>query len=262
MPPGDPAARPTATDVPPLVLLDLDGTLTESGEGIMASSRVVFETLGLPVPTDAALRTFIGPPLRTNLEGHGVPADRLAEGVRVYRRHYTAVGQHLNRVYDGVPEALAALRDAGLTLALATSKLQHNADAICDRLGLTPYLAGVWGDPDPDRPIGKAGVIGRALADLGPRRTPGPRWTRMVGDRLHDVEGAAAHGLACLGAGWGYGPEGELVAAGAESVVATPAGLPAAVLASLAAAGWPGAGGVGRPAGARVVEPSPVGADR
>ncbi|GIG28039.1 HAD hydrolase-like protein [Cellulomonas marina] len=221
----------------PLVLLDLDGTLTESGPGIVGSYRVVLETLGLPVASDEELADVVGPPLTENLLAHGVPAARVAEGIALYRAHYAEVGQYRNRLYPGVVEAMTELRAAGLTLAVATSKVQDRAEEICARFGVDALVDAVFGDLDQDHPTDKATVVGRALATLGPRRVPAPARTRMVGDRRHDVVGAAAHGIATLGAGWGYAPPDELAAAGAERVLASVDELAPAVLAAVGASG-------------------------
>ncbi|GAA4625610.1 HAD hydrolase-like protein [Cellulomonas oligotrophica] len=221
-----PAGRPA-----PVVLLDLDGTLTDSYPGIAASARAAYTALGLPVPDDATLRTFVGPPITGSFAAHGVPADRLTEAVAAYRVHFRAGGMWDNRVYDGVDDQLRALRAAGARLAVATSKPEVFAQPICERFGLAAHLEGVFGAPLDHVPSTKADVIARALAVLG-AAAPVDRAV-MVGDREHDVHGAAAHGIACVGVGWGYASDGELVAAGAVEVVADVADLAARVLAHL-----------------------------
>ncbi|MEN5072756.1 HAD hydrolase-like protein [Isoptericola cucumis] len=217
----------------PLVLLDLDGTLTDSAPGILAGIRHAYGVLGLPVPDEATLRSFVGPPITESFGGHGVPADRVDEAVTAYREVFAAGGMYDNRVFDGVPQVLRELRAAGCTLAVATSKPEVFARPICDRFGLTELVDGVFGAPIEEGTSTKADVIAKALAALG-RTSPvvpgadGP--AVMVGDREHDVHGAAAHGIPCLGVTWGYAADGELEAAGAAGLVHDVAGLTRAVL--------------------------------
>lgn len=217
----------------PLVLLDLDGTLTDSAPGIVASARVAYAALGLPVPDDATLRTFVGPPLVGSFRAHGVAEDRIAEAITAYRAEFAARGMWDNSVFDGIPEALAALRAAGMRLLVATSKPTVYAVPIMKRFGLAAAVDGVFGAPPDLVTSDKASVIAEALGSLP---AVDPRRTLMVGDREHDVQGARAHGIDTLGAAWGYAPEGELERAGAVGIVGRPDGLAEAVLARLSAA--------------------------
>ncbi len=222
----------------PLVLLDLDGTLMDSAPGIVASVEHAYRALGLTVPDAATLRSFVGPPITDSFPRHGVPPELLSEAVRQYRAAFTTGGMYDNAVFDRIPAALRALRAAGCTLAVATSKPEIYAEPICDRFGLTPLVDGVFGAPIDEATSTKADVIAKALATLG-RVSPvdvaadgpvlGP--VLMVGDREHDVHGAAAHGIDCLGVTWGYAAPGELEAAGAVALVADVADLTDAVLA-------------------------------
>ncbi|GIG38411.1 HAD hydrolase-like protein [Cellulomonas phragmiteti] len=231
----------------PLVLLDLDGTLTDSYPGIAASARVAFTALGMPVPDDAALRRFVGPPLADSFPAFGVPGERVPEAVAAYRGYFREAGMWENSVYAGIPEQLVELRAAGVRLAVATSKPEVFAGPICERFGLAAHLEGVFGAPLDHVPSSKATVVAAALDALRPGGA-----VLMVGDREHDVHGARAHGVDCLGVAWGYAQPGELAAAGAVDVVADVGGLAAAVLAVLGrASGDDGAvSGSPRPAGA------------
>ncbi len=214
----------------PLALLDLDGTLTDSYPGIAASARVAFTALDLPVPDDVALRRFVGPPLPQSFALFDVPAARIPAAVAAYRAYFRERGMWENRVYDGIPTQLEALRDAGVRLAVATSKPEVFAAPICERFGLTPYLDGVFGAPLDDVPSTKADVIAAALTALAPVGA-----AVMVGDRSHDVVGATAHALPCLGVAWGYAQDGELQDAGADIVVPDVTELAMTVQASLTA---------------------------
>lgn len=220
---------------PDLVLLDLDGTLTDSAPGIVASLRAALEESGLPVPDEGALHRFVGPPLPLMLAVAGVPEGRVDELVATYRRHFTAGGMFDNSVFPGIPGALTALRDAGARLAVATSKPEVYARQIVDHFGLADLfeggLDGVFGaDHDGGPRNSKAAVVGHALASLAARGVVVPTdRTVMVGDREHDVLGAAEHGIVTVGVAWGYAAPGELEDAGAALVVHTPDELVAAL---------------------------------
>lgn len=232
-----------------LALLDLDGTLTDSAPGIVASLRAALTEAGLPVPDDATLRTFVGPPLPESLARAGVPAERVDELITVYRRHFAGGGMFDNAVYPGIPEALGRLQDAGVRLAVATSKPEVYARQIVAHFGLDRYLTGAAdrGVPGVENVFGagadrgprssKAAVIGHALDTLAERAAvgagapvPAVAEIRMVGDRFYDVAGAREQGIATVGVAWGYGLPGELEGAGAIAVAPTPADLPTLLL--------------------------------
>lgn len=190
------------------VLLDLDGTLSESGPAIVAAVSAALKHLGRD-PLDArALRAFIGPPLEVTFAGLLGPDDALiAEATRVYRDNYDLLGPPL---YAGVVPALEALRTAGLTVSLATSKPEPLAVEIITDKGLLHLFDAVCGAGHDSERTTKADVVAKALQRLGHPERP-----VMVGDRHHDVEGAAEHGVPCVGVLWGYGGEDELRDAGA-----------------------------------------------
>lgn len=217
----------------PLVLLDLDGTLLDSAPGITASVAAAYRDVGLPVPPEPVLRSFVGPPIWDSLRAHGVPAGRVDTVVEAYRTHFGATGMHDATVFEGITDVLHDLRAAGLRLLVATAKPEVFAVPICADLGLAPLVDGVFGAPL-DESASKADVIARALASLPD--APDPAATLMVGDREHDVHGAAEHGVRCVGVTWGYAAPGELEAAGAVAVVATPGALRDEVLRRLGGA--------------------------
>ncbi len=221
------------------LLLDLDGTLTDSAPGIVASMRYAADALALPpLPADARSR-FVGPPMHDNLRqlyalaGIAATADQLERAVVVYREHYVPIGMFDNSLYPGVEAMVDALADAGATLAVATSKAEPFAVRIIEHFGLLDRFAAVVGSSLDGSRSAKADVIAEALHRLG---EPDPARTAMVGDRSHDVHGAHAHRIACYGAGWGYGSAGELADAGAVAVLDAPADLPPAALARFGAA--------------------------
>ena len=209
------------------VLLDLDGTLTDSAPGIIASLRVGFADAGFDVPTAEVLRTFVGPPLGASMTGIGLSDADAATAIAAYRRDFEKHGMFDNSVVPGFPEALAALREAGVTLLVATAKPEHYARQIVEHFGLDGYLAGgldgVHGAAGEAAGLveGKEVVVERAVAhavalgaDVGD--------IVMVGDREHDVHAAAHHGVPTVGVTWGYAAPGELEAAGVAAIATTP----------------------------------------
>ena len=202
------------------VLFDLDGTLSASAPGILGSLQRAFAEVGVPWVDDATARALLGPPFSHSLPPlvgeHNLPAV-----VASYRRHYVEEGALLNTSrYDGILEVVSALFDGGIRLAVATSKPEPHAIRIVQHLELADYFWTVGGDTVDGRRDSKAQVIGEVLGRLG---NPPPESVLMVGDRSHDVLGAAAHGLDCAGALWGYGTRAELTNAGALRLCATPA---------------------------------------
>jgi phosphoglycolate phosphatase len=218
---GVPAASPS-----PAVLLDLDGTLVDSRAAIVAGMNATLLAHGLEPRPAADIEARIGPPVHDTfawlfgLEHGDSGLDAL---VSEYRGRYAELMLSRTPVFDGIHAALADLQAAGYRLAIATSKARHLARSLADGLGLTPYLTAVRGPVPPARDD-KAVTIGHALADLG--HPPG---AVMVGDRLHDVEGAHAHGLPAIGVLWGIGDADELLGAGAAALCASPDALVAAV---------------------------------
>lgn len=203
------------------MLFDLDGTLSDSAPGILGALRYAFAASGLPPLDPRTERTLLGPPFYESLPPL-IGEQHLDGVIEAYREHYGAGGMFETTVYDGVTDVLDRLRTAGLRLAVATSKPEHYAVPIVEHLGLADYFATVGGD-ELDGSLGtKALVIGKVLQRLG---EPAADTVVMVGDREHDVAGAQAHGISCLGAGWGYGLPGELEHAGASAICDLPGDL-------------------------------------
>jgi len=219
------SSRAEGEDLRRLVLFDLDGTLVDSTPGIWASIRVAAAALGLPEPTPGQLRSMVGPPLDDGFAGaFGLAADDVVRAVAAYREHYAAGAMFDAEVYAGVPDLLAGLRADGAVLAVATSKPEPFAVRVLDHVGLLAQFASVHGATLDGTVRHKDEVVAAALA----AHPDGDRPV-LVGDRSHDVLGARAHGLPCIGAGWGPAPPGELAAAGAAAVAATPADVPGAL---------------------------------
>jgi phosphoglycolate phosphatase len=201
-----------------LILFDLDGTLVDSTPGIWASVRAAAAELGLPEPTREQLRGMVGPPLQDGFAlVLGVPVDEVPRAVAAYRAHYAAGALLDATVYPGVRELLTGLRHAGALLAVATSKPEPFAVRLLDHIGLLPSFASVHGATFDGTVRHKDQVVAAALAAHPDGERP-----VLVGDRAHDVLGAAANGLSCIGAGWGPAPPGELADAGAAAVARSP----------------------------------------
>jgi phosphoglycolate phosphatase len=210
-------------------LIDLDGTLTDSFPAITGSLKLALAELDLPIPSDDVLRSVVGPPFELGLPLIGVPGDRLWAVIDRYRVHYEAGGLFECELYDGVTAMLDDLVAAGITLSLATAKPEETAVRIVDHFGLTDRFAVLAGATyEPGRRT-KDEVITHALRELG--IDAGPHVV-MVGDRDHDVHGAQAHGIDCIGVLWGYGGSTELTRAGATALAATPADVVDLVAAS------------------------------
>ncbi|MEZ5219125.1 MAG: HAD hydrolase-like protein [Ilumatobacteraceae bacterium] len=208
------------------VLLDLDGTLSDSEPGILRSLQWACEVEGFPVPTDQQVRSVIGPPFEIGLPSIGIPDDALARVINTYRSRYTTIGAYENTMYDGIVELLDALSGAGLSLSVATAKPEQTAHPILDYFGISDRFEVRAGATLTQERRTKAQVIEYALYELGLAHDEdvGSK-VIMIGDRDHDVHGALAHGIPCLGVTWGYGSPEELLRAGAVALADEPAEL-------------------------------------
>ena len=202
------------------ILFDLDGTLTDSGLGITKGVQYALGQMGYEVPPRESLFSFIGPPLHKSFQRHcGVDEAGAAEMVRIFRVYYNPMGGILeNEVYPGIRELLSELKKAGKRLVVATSKPQAAAELVMRHFGLDEFVPEIIGGTDDTRNT-KGKVIAYALREYG----VDPKTAIMVGDREHDVQGAAENGLPTIGITWGYGDRAELEAAGAKAVFDTPA---------------------------------------
>ena len=189
---------------PQLVLFDLDGTLTDSAVGIVASFRHALKAVGSEVDSDLPegdlARRIVGPPMHQTLNAMGL-GEHADNAIAAYRADYTTRGWSMNSLFDGIPQLLTDLQAAGVRLAVATSKAEPTARRILTHFGLDHYFEVIAGaSPDGTR-AEKADVVAHALAQLQPL----PDRVLMVGDRRHDVDGAATHGIDTVVVGWGYG---------------------------------------------------------
>jgi len=229
------------------VLLDLDGTLTDSKDGIVRSIASALLALGVENPGEEALARCIGPPLLASFAELLGPRRRGEAGraLELYRERFLRIGIFENRVYPGIPGALTALKEDGHRLFVCTAKPAAFAERIVRHFGIDACFEGVYGPELDGTRSDKAELVLHLLRDAG----LAPHETVMVGDRSHDVAAAHAHGLCALGVLWGYGGEGELRLAGADALVGSPEELPAAVRGARGPAPAPRGGGANPPRG-------------
>ena len=198
------------------IFFDLDGTLTDSGEGIINCAILGLQHFGLPVPSREEMRVFVGPPLDQTFIQYGVPADKTDEAIEVFRSRYRTVGKFENFPYPGIREALQTLKEQGHRLFVATSKPEVLANEVLDHFDLSRYFEQIAGATLDGSRSHKADVITYLLSltgDVGQ--------TVMVGDTAFDVIGAAAHGIPTIGVSWGYGKVADMEKAGAVAIANT-----------------------------------------
>lgn len=199
------------------IFFDLDGTLTDSEEGIIKSLEYAFDELQLEKPSHEMLKKFIGPPLFVSFHDYMHFDDVLTEkAIEKYRERYNIKGIFENKPYEGITELLSELVNNGYRLAVATTKPEHMALRVTDHYDLTSYfetVSGAIGENDT-----KEAVIRRACERMGIFEN---EWNRilMVGDRKFDIVGAHACGIKCCCVRYGFAPEGEFEKYGADYVV-------------------------------------------
>ncbi len=204
-------------------LFDLDGTLTDPGEGITRSVQYALDKFGITVEDRKQLFCFIGPPLHESFEVYyGFSRPDAMKAVDCYREYYAVKGIFENLVYDGIEKMLQQLQAAGVKICLATSKPEVYAKQILEHFGLDGYFTAVAGSEMDGTRTKKAEVVERALMLLG---DPDVSGCIMIGDREHDVLGGQAQGLDTVGVLFGYGSREELERAGATYIAATPADI-------------------------------------
>lgn len=198
------------------IFFDLDGTLTDSGEGIINCASLALEHFGLPVPSREEMRVFVGPPLDQTLIRFGVPPEKAQEGIDVFRSRYLVVGKFENSPYPGIHQLLEKLKGQGHRLFVATSKPETTSVDILNKFKLSQYFEVICGATLDGSRVHKADVIAYLLSKIGTTEE-----ILMVGDTEFDVIGAAAHGIKTIGVSWGYGKVAEMEQAGATAIAHT-----------------------------------------
>ena len=198
------------------ILFDLDGTLTDSGEGIINCAILALEHYGLPIPDREEMRTFVGPPLHDTFIRFGVPEDKAEEAIRIYRSRYIPIGAYENTPYPGIRELLERLQAEGHKLYVATSKPEGMSVDILEHFDLAKYFDIIAGASFDRSRSSKEDVITYLLEQCGESAEK-----IMVGDTAFDVIGAKAHGIPTVGVSWGYGTVEDMKNAGAVSIAYT-----------------------------------------
>ncbi|MGE0283591.1 MAG: HAD hydrolase-like protein [Rhizobiaceae bacterium] len=209
---------------PKAVLFDLDGTLTDPFVGISTSMQYALGKMGRPIPLAEELRRYIGPPLQVTLPMLLASDDPASaeQALGHYRERYSGPGKFENELIEGIEDAVKSLIDRGYELFVATSKLESYSVDIVEHFGLMPYFKAVHGSRLDGSNANKADLIRHIIATEG----LDPARTVMIGDRLHDVHGAAVNGIKTIGVLWGFGDRAELEEAGAARIAAEPQELP------------------------------------
>lgn len=201
-------------------LFDLDGTLTDSGEGIINCAWLALKHFDLPLPDRETMRVFVGPPLRDSFLRFGVAEEDVETAIEIYRSRYVPTGMFENTPYPGIHSLLAALKEAGVRLLVATAKPEEMAVAILEKFNLACYFEMICGASMDSSRDSKDKVIAYLL-----EKTGGGEDYVMVGDTAYDVEGAAVNGIPTIGVSWGYGKLEDMEAAGAKAIAHSPAEL-------------------------------------
>ena len=206
------------------VLLDLDGTLSDSRPGIAACFRDTLQQLGHDPGQSGDLTWAVGPPIAVSLRRLLAPFgdDRVDAALTIYRERYSTTGIYDCSVYPGVTLMLDELRDAGFVMCIATSKRRDFADRVIDYLGLRGYVRNVYGA----EPGGGLDRKQDLLAHILSVEHFDASACFMLGDRLHDIEAAKANAIRSIGALWGYGGREELEQAGADAIAPRPVDVP------------------------------------
>ena len=201
-----------------IILFDLDGTLTDSAEGVIRSMQHMQEKMGIEKWADEDLTFVVGPPLmKTFTEDFAMDSETAEKALVFFRERYTTVGLFENKVYPGVVEMLAALKAKGKRMAVATSKKEETAVRILEHFDIAKYFEVIGGDNRAEGRDTKAKVIDYVLECMKADKND----VIMVGDRKFDVEGAHAIGIPCIAVEYGYGDRAEFEACGADCIAAT-----------------------------------------
>ncbi len=206
------------------LIFDFDGTVVDTGEGILKSLQFAFLDQGDPVPDLSDLRKFIGPPIYYSFTTfYGVPETRVTDYIKSYRSRYRSKGVFECAPYPGMVETLQALRANGVKLGIASSKPESLIYDVMRYLDITGLFDAVTGTAfDDSRHASKTDLIESSMQKLGAQDK---RRVLMVGDRLYDLDGAAGAGVDSCGVLFGYGSEAEFRAHNATHIIASPPAL-------------------------------------
>ncbi len=200
------------------ILFDLDGTLTDSGPGIMNGYEYALGKMDVEIPDRAFLKRFVGPPLGVSWrETLGFSEEDTQRGIAYYKEYYADKGVYENEVYPGIKELLSDLKNSGKKLYIATTKAEPMAKVVVEHFGLAEYFELVAASNTTDR-INKIDVLKYVLETAG---IQDKKQAVMVGDRHYDITGARHFGLDSIGVLYGYGNREELENAGSTFIAET-----------------------------------------
>lgn len=204
-----------------LILFDLDGTLTDSGPGIMNCVKYSLEKTGRQSVSQDVLKSFIGPPLVNQfMDAIGMTRQEAVDSVRIFRERYSVTGIYENTLYPGINEILSRLSDEDYKLGIASAKPMKFVERVAEYFDIRKYFDVVKGALSDNENPNKTDVLGRAISEAG--YEDNKKLVYMVGDRRYDVTGAMLCGIGFYGAAWGYAANGELEAAGAKYIASDP----------------------------------------
>lgn len=191
------------------ILLDLDGTIVDSAPGIIDTLKRTFVALELPLPSDAELLAWVGPPILESFRDRaGMNDEQQARALEVYRQQYLDQGAYDSTLFPDMGLFVADIGASPLPLSLATSKPETPATLMLEHFTIAHHFDVITGASADEVRSAKADVVAEALVRL---EAIGADLSRpvMIGDRIHDIEGSAAHGIPAIGVSWGYAQDGE-----------------------------------------------------
>lgn len=203
------------------VIFDFDGTVADTGEGIIKSLQYSFEQMGREIPDMSDLKKFIGPPIHYSyIHFYNVSEDEVEAYIKKYRERYKVKGIFESRVYSGMKELLLELNQRGVKLGIASSKPEHLIYSVSDYLQITDLFDAIVGvKSDNSRHSTKTEIIIEAMQKLG---ASDKEEVLMVGDRCFDIDGAAGAGVKSCGALWGFGNREEFLQHKADFIAENP----------------------------------------
>ena len=203
------------------VIFDFDGTVVDTGEGIIKSLQYSFEQMGREIPDMSDLKKFIGPPIHYSYTHfYNVSEDEVGMYIKKYRERYKIKGIYECELYEGMKELLSELKGRGVKLGIASSKPEHLIYSVADYLEITDMFDAIVGVKiDDSNHSTKTGLVLEAMKKLG---ATDKEKVLMVGDRCFDIDGAAGAGVKSCGALWGYGNKEEFEAHNADFMAEKP----------------------------------------
>ncbi len=200
------------------VIFDFDGTVVDTGEGIIKSLQYSFREMGREIPDMSDLKKFIGPPIHYSYTTYyGVSETEVGMYIKKYRERYKVKGIYECHLYEGLVELLDSLREKGIKTGVASSKPEHLIYSVADYLGITEKFDAIVGVRiDDSNHSSKTGLVLEAMKQLG---ATDKKKVLMVGDRCYDIDGAKGADVKSCGVLWGYGSEAEFKEHGADYIV-------------------------------------------